>query len=68
MWLANILIIYWYVVRRAPVFEQKQIEMGVAQLRSQKSRQNPRSYVWTEALVSGMIFVPARKLSSIVWT
>ena len=49
-------------------FEQKQIEIGVAQLRLQKSRQNPRCYVWTEALVSGMIFVPAQKLSSTVWT
>ena len=35
----------------------------------QKSRWNHRSYVWTEAL-SGMVFVPAQKLSSsiTVWT
>jgi len=34
----------------------------------QKSRRNHRSYVWTEAL-SGMVFVPAQKLSGIrVWT
>ena len=32
----------------------------------QSSRQNHRSYVWTEAL-SGIIFVPAQKLSGIVW-
>ena len=28
--------------------------------------QNLRSYVWTEA-ISGMVFVPAQKLSSVVW-
>ena len=35
----------------------------------QKSRRSHRSYVWTEALWSGMVFAPAQKLSgSIVWT
>ena len=33
----------------------------------QKSRQNHRSYVWTEAL-SGMVFVPAQQLHGIVWS
>ena len=33
----------------------------------QKQRRNHRSYVWTEAL-SGMVFVPAQKLSGIIWT
>ena len=33
----------------------------------QKSRWNHRSYGWKEAL-SGMVFVPAQKLSGIVWT
>ena len=33
----------------------------------QKSRQNHRSYVWTEALF-GMVFVHAQKLSGRVWT
>ena len=32
-----------------------------------KSRQNHRSYVWTEALF-GMVFVHAQKLSGRVWT
>ena len=32
-----------------------------------KSLRNHRSYVWTEAL-SGIIFVPAQKVSGIVWT
>ena len=32
----------------------------------QKSRQNNRSYVWTEAL-SSMVLLPAQKLSSVVW-
>ena len=33
----------------------------------QKSRRNYRSYVWTEAL-SGIVFVPTKELSFIVWT
>ena len=32
----------------------------------QKSRQNNRCYVWTEAL-SAMVLLPAQKLSSVVW-
>ena len=38
------------------------LEFGAAQLRSKH-----RSYSWTEAL-SAMVFVPAQKLSDIVWT
>ena len=34
--------------------------------RGAASHQNHRSYVWTEA-ISCMIFVPAQKLSSVVW-
>ena len=34
--------------------------------RGAASHQNHRSYVWTEGL-SGMVFVPAQKLSSVVW-
>ena len=30
------------------------------------SHQNLRSYVWTEA-ISGLVFVPAQELSSVVW-
>ena len=32
-----------------------------------KSRQNHRSYVWTDAL-SGVVFVPTQKLSDMAWT
>ena len=43
-------------------------QRGAASLRYRNhSRQNHRSYVWTEAL-SGMVFVVAQKLSGIAWT
>ena len=59
----------WYSVNLSDTWLST-LEIGAAR-RSfpplQKSRQNHRSYVWTEAL-SDMAFVPARKPSCIVWT
>ena len=50
-----------YLTCDSPLQEEEQLRS-----RLQKSRQCSRSYVWTEPL-SGMVFVPAQKVSDIVW-